>query len=86
MLKLSYKLNAGYDEVIYKKIYIILFQHIKMILIPGSEFDVLKKTVENCAVQLRLAGGPAGYNDERYGGKAVIENNNDGSNIDTIST
>ena len=86
MLKLSYKLNAGYDEVlIYKKIYIILFQHIKMILIPGSEFDVLKKTVENCAVQLRLAG-LTGHNDERYGGKAVIENNNDGSNIDTIST
>ena len=29
--------------------------------------------------------GWAGYNDERYGGKAVIENNNDSSNIDTIS-
>ena len=66
--------------------YIIQFQHINIILIPGSEeFDVSKKAVENCADQLRLAG-LTGHNDERYGGKAVIENNNDGSNIDTIST
>ena len=45
---------------------------------------------KNCGELCSLAeiGWPGlpGYNDERYGGKAVIENNNDGSNIDTIST
>ena len=48
ILKLQVTMSS-YDEMICKKIYIIKFHHINIIVIPGSqEFDVLKNCGELC--------------------------------------
>ena len=61
---------SSYDEIICKKIYIIKFEHINIILIPGSgEFDVLKKLwrIVLCSLAEIVA-----Y-DELYGGELLLK-------------